>query len=89
MKNVLPALAGSIPALFHEAGKPDTPNFLLRFRDNETLAKDLEHNRLDRVIGVLYLPQTERTSHYYNVRLSRQFDAVIHLDVTHAVEPLN
>jgi len=41
-----------------------------------------------RAIGVIYLPQTERQSHYFEASISRQFDAVIHLDETHAVEPL-
>ena len=44
--------------------------------------------RLERAIGVIYRPETERWSHYFNARLSDQFDAVIHLDETHAVEPL-
>jgi erythromycin esterase-like protein len=43
---------------------------------------------LERAIGVIYLPQTERQSHYFEASISRQFDAVIHLDETHAVEPL-
>ena len=36
----------------------------------------------------VYLPQTEHRSHYFQARLSKQFDAVIHIDVTRAVEPL-
>ena len=44
--------------------------------------------RLERAIGVLYLPATERGSHYFGVLLPGQFDTVIHLDVTTAVEPL-
>jgi erythromycin esterase-like protein len=41
---------------------------------------------LERVMGVIYLPESELTSHYCNVRLSQQFDAIIHLDHTRAVE---
>jgi erythromycin esterase-like protein len=47
----------------------------------------MEH-RLQRAIGVLYLPQTERQSHYYHTQLPRQFDAMIHFDRTTAVVPL-
>ena len=44
--------------------------------------------RLERAIGVIYRPQTERRSHYFHAHLGEQFDAVIHLDNTRAVEPL-
>jgi hypothetical protein len=37
---------------------------------------------------VLYLPETERRSHYFHARLPDQFDYVIHIDETRAVEPL-
>ena len=43
---------------------------------------------LQRAIGVIYAPGTERQSHYYEARLAQQFDAVIHFDETRAVEPL-
>ena len=48
----------------------------------------LHDARLERAIGVVYLPQTERWSHYFDVRLVDQFDAVIHIDHTRALEPL-
>jgi DNA ligase D len=48
----------------------------------------LREPRLERAIGVLYLPSTERGSHYFAAALPSQFDAVIHLDATTAVEPL-
>lgn len=44
--------------------------------------------RLERAIGVIYRPETERQSHYFRAELSGQFDAVIHIDETRAVEPL-
>ena len=44
--------------------------------------------RLERAIGVLYLPATERGSHYFHARLADQFDYVLHFDETRAVEPL-
>jgi hypothetical protein len=43
---------------------------------------------LERAIGVIYLPETERASHYFDATLPRQFDAVIHCDETSALEPL-
>jgi erythromycin esterase-like protein len=44
--------------------------------------------RLQRAIGVIYRPETELQSHYFNVNLAGQFDAMVHLDRTHALEPL-
>jgi erythromycin esterase-like protein len=44
--------------------------------------------RLERAIGVIYSPETERLSHYFHARMTDQFDAVIHFDETSAVEPL-
>jgi len=48
----------------------------------------LSRPRLERAIGVIYRPETELQSHYFEARLAQQFDAVIHLDGTHALEPL-
>ena len=39
-------------------------------------------------IGVIYMPRTERQSHYFHARLAQQFDAYLHFDVTSAVQPL-
>jgi erythromycin esterase-like protein len=83
---VNPALPGSYSRLFHETG---VPNFLLIFRGNESLTAGLGSPRLERAIGVIYKPETERQSHYFEARMSKQFDAVIHFDVTGAVTPLN
>ena len=44
--------------------------------------------RLERAIGVLYMPETERQSHYFHARLPEQFDFVLHFDETRALEPL-
>jgi erythromycin esterase-like protein len=82
---VRPALDGSYSKLFHDAVGG---NFLLIFRGNEPLTQELSTQRLERAIGVVYLPETERQSHYFEARLARQFDAVIHFDVTSAVKPL-
>jgi erythromycin esterase-like protein len=84
-KRVRPALAESYEALFHETG---VPRFLLALRDGGAAAAGLSEPRLERAIGVIYRPETERQSHYFYARLPRQFDAVIHFDETRAVEPL-
>jgi erythromycin esterase-like protein len=84
-KIVRPALPQSYEWLFHQA--PLT-SFLLVTRENEKLAMALSAERLERAIGVIYRPQTERLSHYFRARLSDQFDAVMHFDQTRAVEPL-
>jgi erythromycin esterase-like protein/predicted phosphoribosyltransferase len=77
-KYVRVALPGSWEELFHERG---LRGFLLD--------TDWVHgNRLERAIGVVYRPESERISHYFHARLAEQFNAVIHLDETHAVEPL-
>lgn len=84
-KRVRPALAGSYEDLFHATR---IPNFLLKLRDADWLSGVLREQRLERAIGVIYLPESERVSHYLHARLADQFDAVIHMDQTRAVEPL-
>ena len=82
---VRPALAHSYESLFHEVG---TPNFLVLTGEPGPRAV-LTPARLQRAIGVIYRPRTERQSHYYHADLARQFDAMLHYDVTRAVEPLD
>ena len=84
-KHVRPSLAGSYERLFHETG---LPRCLLPLRTDLELASILGAPRLERAIGVLYLPETERRSHYFHARLADQFDFVVHIDETRAVEPL-
>ncbi len=84
-KRVRPALNESYEALFNQTGKT---KFLLTLRDDKRVANVLRDPRLERAIGVIYLPETERQSHYFDARLSDQFDAVIHIDETRALEPL-
>lgn len=83
-KLVRPALPGSYEQIFRTV---DLPSFILPMKSRE-LNAGLRHPRLERAIGVLYLPQTERVSHYFFSRLPEQFDAVIHFQDTLAVEPL-
>jgi erythromycin esterase-like protein len=82
IKRVRPALPESYEHLFHELG---IPRFFLPMRDGRHL---LTKPRLERAIGVIYRPETERQSHYFHASLSSQFDAVLHFDHTSAVQPL-
>lgn len=84
-KRVRPALADSYEDLFHRTG---LPKFFLPIQANTPLQQSLNERRLERAIGVIYRPETERLSHYFNAHLGRQFDAIVHLDETSAVEPL-
>jgi erythromycin esterase-like protein len=83
-KRVRPALPGSYEAVFHAIGEP---RFLLPLGAAD-VATAVIGPRLERAIGVIYRPHTERVSHYFHARLPEQFDAVIHLDETRAVVPL-
>jgi erythromycin esterase-like protein/predicted phosphoribosyltransferase len=84
-KSVRPALNGSLEELFHET---ERPAFLVSPMISRAAAEPLDVVRLGRAIGVIYLPATERQSHYYHVRPGGQFDAIIHIDRTRALEPL-
>jgi erythromycin esterase-like protein/predicted phosphoribosyltransferase len=77
-KRVRRGLPGSWEEFFHEQG---IPAFLVD-------PASLHGRRLQRAIGVIYRPETERISHYFYARIAEQFDAVIHLDETMALEPL-
>ncbi|HYZ17637.1 MAG TPA: erythromycin esterase family protein [Candidatus Acidoferrum sp.] len=83
-KNVRPALPGSYEELFHNVG---VPRFGLT-SDDPPVRAAMQGPLLERAIGVVYKPETERQSHYFESRLPEQFDAVIHIDRTRAVEPL-
>jgi erythromycin esterase-like protein len=83
-KRVRPALARSHEAMLHEVASP-----LFWLGSATAAARDpLRVSRLERAIGVIYRPATERQSHYFEARLGDQFDAVIHCDRTRALEPL-
>lgn len=84
-KVVRPALNGSIEQLLHETGRNA---FLVSPQITPEAADPLSVVRLGRAIGVIYLPATERQSHYFHVRPADQFDAMIHIDKTRALEPL-
>lgn len=80
-----PALDGSYEALFHAAIPAP---FLISLRKGYALRELLGAPRLERAVGVVYRPDTERLSHYFQATLTQQFDAVIHIDHTRSVEPL-
>jgi erythromycin esterase-like protein len=84
-KRVRPALRESYEELFHTV---TLPQFWINLRGARKEVDLLRKPRLERAIGVIYRPETERLSHYFEARLLEQFDAVIHFDETRAVEPL-
>jgi erythromycin esterase-like protein len=83
-KRVRPSLAGSYERLFHDTGVDRFQLLLGEPSAREALAAP----RLERAIGVIYRPETERMSHYFRARLPDQFDAILHIDETRALEPL-
>ncbi|VTU21681.1 protein-L-isoaspartate O-methyltransferase [Variovorax sp. RA8] len=87
-KTIRPSLAGSYERLCHEA---EVSNFILPLRGpaSAALLDGLSQPRLERAIGVLYRPETELQSHYFQAVLPRQFDEYIWFDQTHAVKPLD
>jgi erythromycin esterase-like protein len=84
-RHVRPALPGSYEKLFHSVG---VPRFWLDLQAENEATRMLRDRRLQRAIGVIYRPETERWSHYFESCLPEQFDALIHLDETRALEPL-
>ena len=84
-KRVRPALPDSYERGFHEI---QIPRFFVDLRNGARSSALLSKPRLERAIGVIYRPETERVSHYFRADMPRQFDGVYHLDETLAVEPL-
>ncbi|CAA9367287.1 MAG: Erythromycin esterase homolog [uncultured Gemmatimonadetes bacterium] len=84
-KQVRPSLPESYEAVFHATG---IPRFYLSLREGPA-REALMEPRLERAIGVIYAPRTERVSHYFEAVLPEQFDAVVHWDETRAVQPLD
>jgi erythromycin esterase-like protein len=84
-KHVRPGLAGSYERLFHDG---DEDQFWIDLADRDA-ARALAGPRLQRAIGVIYRPETERWSHYFEARLPGQFDVFIHIDRTEALRPLD
>ncbi len=84
-KRVRPARPGSYESLFHGT---EMPSFLLTLPPSAHVARGLREPMLERAIGVIYRPESELASHYFQAQIADQFDAVIHFDQTRAVEPL-
>ena len=84
-KRVRPAIEDSYESLFHLTA---ITCFLSNLRGAAWLSGVLNQIGLERAIGVIYLPESKRVSHYFYAHIADQFDAVIHLDQTRTVEPL-
>jgi erythromycin esterase-like protein len=84
-KRVRNALPESYEHLFHETG---VSNFWLDCHADPEVEAMLRNTRIERAIGVIYRPDTEKQSHYFRSSLPDQFDGILHYDVTRAVEPL-
>lgn len=85
---IRPALLNSYEGLMHATG---LPNFVLDLRQNKCdkgLRRELLRRRLERFIGVIYRPDTERQSHYSSAVLPEQFDGLIWMDRTRHVTPM-
>jgi protein-L-isoaspartate(D-aspartate) O-methyltransferase len=86
VKTVRPSLAQSYERLCHDSG---IARFMLPLRDRAgPHVRSLLKPQLERAIGVIYRPETERASHYFEAVLPRQFDEYIWFDETTAVTPL-
>lgn len=85
IKRVRPGLQDSYENLFHETG---LRNFLINIRPNTELTRRLSDPLLERAIGVIYRPENERYSHYFEAHIAQQFDSVIHFDETRALTAL-
>ncbi|KJH81034.1 erythromycin esterase family protein [Stutzerimonas stutzeri] len=85
LKQVRPSRPDSWEQLFLRTGIAAS---LTSWRDDAPLRQALARPRLERAIGVIYRPATERQSHYFQAILSEQFDALIWLEQTTAVTPI-
>lgn len=98
-RSVNDSLPDSIEYVFHQTARlTKTNDFLLMFNRKGDKGKEpydfqltdeLAKPRLQRAIGVVYRPETERWSHYFSAKISKQFDAVIHIEKTTALKPLD
>lgn len=84
-KKINAPIHGSCEWFFHALNEK---NFILNLREDTELTHLLKVPLLQRAIGVIYRPETERLSHYFFSRLPYQFDAIVNLDKTTALTPL-
>ena len=85
VKDVIPSRADSWERVLRDGGKPRA---LLDWRKDRSLREALSMRRLERAIGVIYRPDSERWSHYFDAHLGRQFDALVWFEETSPVTPL-
>ncbi|UVI39633.1 protein-L-isoaspartate(D-aspartate) O-methyltransferase [Qipengyuania spongiae] len=85
VKTVVPSRRDSYERLCHDSG---VKRFLLDLAADPALSRQLAEPRLERFIGVIYRPETERWSHYSEAAFPRQFDAYCWFDETRALQPL-
>lgn len=98
-KKVNPSVQGTWENVFHSASEQSgVREFLMLFHQivggekqpvSQDVGKIFSQSLLERAIGVIYRPQTEMMSHYFKAQLSKQFDAVIHIDTSTALKPLD
>jgi erythromycin esterase-like protein len=87
VKTVLPSRPDSHERVFLETGIPLSLTDW-RADDRRDVRKLLSEAWLERAIGVVYRPETELSSHYFEAVLAEQFDAFVWFDETKAVTPL-
>ncbi len=87
LKPVVPSRPDSIERILHQVGQ-GIGDFLLPVTGHDDVQALLPDNALERAIGVIYRPDSERISHYFRADVARQFDALIHVDRSNAVQPL-
>ena len=86
IKRVVPAVAESCERILHEFG---VPNFCLDLSQAlKERGEGLRKPRLARAIGVIYRPETELASHYFQAVFAKQFDEYVWFDETKAITPL-
>jgi erythromycin esterase-like protein len=87
LKVVRPSLDGSVESLLHSTG---AARLFVDLKGNVPPAfrQAFRSPLLERAIGVIYRPETERASHYLHAIVADQFDGIIHIDRTSALEPL-
>jgi erythromycin esterase-like protein len=84
-KIIRPSIPGSYEYYFHNI---EPTNYFINLHNQGSLSSFIPNELLERAIGVIYRPKTERVSHYFYANLLKQFDALIYLDKTSALEPL-
>lgn len=88
VKAVQPSHPDSYERVFHGV---EAPSLMLGLREawDTDLQRELMEARLERAIGVIYRPETELASHYFQAVLPRQFDEFVWFDETRAIRPLD